>query len=190
MIMRVGIGFRRLQRADFPLLARWQAEPLVARWWGPPPNAAELEKRYGPGIDGKDPTEVFVAEADGSPIGLIQRYRNLDEPDWESQVRMPDAASIDYYIGEARLIGKGIGPQMIAAFVEELFADYGEIASVTVGVLEANRPSWRALEKAGFVRLRSQHLESDEPWDRGPGYIYALSRRAPSQAASGIPGWP
>ena len=27
------VELRPLQRADFPLLARWLAEPLVARWW-------------------------------------------------------------------------------------------------------------------------------------------------------------
>ncbi|MEO9007763.1 MAG: GNAT family N-acetyltransferase [Candidatus Dormibacter sp.] len=172
----MGIGFRRLERADFPLLARWQGEPHVARWWGPGPDLAAFETEYGPGIDGTDPTQVFLAELEGRPAGLIQRYRNRDHPSWDQQVQVPNAVSIDYYLGEPHLIGKGIGPQMIAAFVEQLFADYVDITSVTVGVLQENRPSWRALEKAGFVRVRSQHLESDEPWDRGPGYVYALSR--------------
>jgi aminoglycoside 6'-N-acetyltransferase len=176
MIERVGIRFCRLERANLPLLARWQGQPHVARWWGPAPDLAALEKEHGPGIDGEDPTQVFMTELEGTPVGLIQRYRNRDHPHWDQQIQVPDAASIDYYIGEPDLIGRGLGPTIIAAFVEQLFVDYVDVVCVTVGVLQENRPSWRALEKAGFVRLRSQHLESDEPWDRGPGYVYVIER--------------
>ena len=127
-------------------------------------------------IDGREPTEIFTSELDGSPIGMMQRYRNLDYPDWDQQMQVPAAAGIDYFIGESSLVGRGLGPQIISRFVEQVFADYQDINAVIVGVLEANRQSWRALEKAGFERLRSQHLDSEDPWDRGPGYVYERPR--------------
>jgi len=167
--------FRLLQRSDLPLLAHWHAQPHVSRWWGPA-DPSTLEKDYGPAIDGQDPTEYFIIELDGRPIGFIERYRNRDSPDWDRQIQIPAAAGIDYYIGELSLIGRGLGPQLIAQFVEQLFRDYADVDTVAVGVLQDNRPSWRALEKAGFRRLRSLFLESEEPWDRGPGYLYVRQR--------------
>jgi RimJ/RimL family protein N-acetyltransferase len=172
----VAIAFRRLERADLPRLARWQGEPHVARWWGPPPDPPALEREYGPGIDGSDPTQFFIAELDGTAIGLIQRYRYRDDPAANRQIGLPGAAGIDYYIGEPQLIGQGIGPRLISQFVEQLFVDYPDADCVAVGVLQKNQPSWRALEKSGFKRLRSQHLESDDPWDTGPGYVYVRWR--------------
>ena len=38
------------------------------------------------------------------------------------------------------------------------------------------RSAVRALERAGYERLREQELLSDEPWDRGPGYLYRERR--------------
>lgn len=176
MTSPVPLTFRRLDRSDFPKLARWQAQPHVSRWWGPPPDMGTLEKDYGPAIDGHDPTEFFIAELGGVPIGLVQRYRNRDDQDWDQQIQLPRAAGIDYYIGEPQLIGRGLGPQLIAQFVQKLFDDFHDVDTVSVGVLEGNRASSRALGKAGFRRLRSQFLESDEPWDRGAGYVYVQTR--------------
>jgi aminoglycoside 6'-N-acetyltransferase len=176
MLPGVAFAFRRLERADLPRLAGWQAEPHVARWWGPPPDLLALENEYGPGIDGSDPTQFFIAELDGTAIGLIQRYRYRDYPTADRQMQLPGAAGIDYYIGEPHLTGRGIGPRLISQFVEQLFLDYADADCVGVGVLQENRPSWRALEKANFKRLRSQHLESEDPWDTGPGYVYVRWR--------------
>ncbi len=100
MIPLAAITFRRLERGDIHQLARWQAEPHVARWWGPPPDLVTLEREYRLAIDGSDPTDMYIAELGGRPIGLIQRYRNRDHPDWDRQIQLPRAAGIDYYIGD------------------------------------------------------------------------------------------
>lgn len=176
----VAITFRRLERLDLPLIARWRAEPHVVRWWGPPPDLTAVETEHGPQIDGTEPTEVFIVQVDGAPVGFIQRYLNRDNPEWDRQVQLPGAAGIDYYIGEPDLTGRGLGPRLISQFVEQLFHDLPDVDCVAVGVLEENRPSWRALEKAGFRRLRSQYLESDDPYDRGPGYVYVRRRLPPA----------
>jgi aminoglycoside 6'-N-acetyltransferase len=65
---------------------------------------------------------------------------------------------------------------MISAFVATAFAAYPGATYITAGVLRDHRPSWRALEKAGFRREREFDLESNDPWDRGPGYLYVLER--------------
>lgn len=171
-----GITFRRLHRDNFDLLAGWLAEPHVSRWWGPTRSPDQLEAEYGPGIDGSDPTEVFIVLVAERPVGMIQRYMNRDDPSWDAQVGITGAAGIDYYIGDPAFIGRGIGTVMITAFARTVFAAYPEATCITVGVLRDNRPSWRALEKAGFRRERELDLESTDPWDRGPGFLYILAR--------------
>jgi RimJ/RimL family protein N-acetyltransferase len=174
--VRERISFRRLTRDDYGLLAQWLAEPHVSRWWGPTRPLDQLEADYGPGIDGTDPTQVFVVEADGASIGMIQRYMNRDDPGWDAQVRIPGAAGIDYYIGDPAYVGRGIGTAMISSFVATVFVAYSQAACITAGVLRDNLPSWRALEKVGFRREREFDLESSDPWDRGPGFLYVLAR--------------
>ena len=169
------ISFRPVTRDDYEMLLRWRNEPLAQRWWGSM-SKEQMEAEYGRHIDGDETTQFFIAAEDGRDFGMIERYLIADHPDWDRQVQVPAAAGLDYLIGESDLIGRGLGPRMIDAAVDEIFATFPRVDSVAVGVLIENRRSWRALEKAGFTRLREQFLESDEPVDRGPGYLYVRSR--------------
>lgn len=54
----MNISFRSLTAADFPLLACWQAQPHVARWWPEPSDLASITAHYLPGIEGDVATEV------------------------------------------------------------------------------------------------------------------------------------
>src|SRR5215472_8726697 len=157
------------------MLLRWRQQPPVAQWWGPM-DAEKMEAEYGPHVDGDETTQFLIAAEDGREIGLIERYLIADHPDWERQVQVPAAAGIDYFIGEPELLGKGFGTRMIQAAVADSFESYPQADCVVVGVLIANPRSWRALEKAGFTRLREQFLESDDDTDRGPGYLYVKRR--------------
>ena len=170
--------FRRLGRDDFPRLVRWQAEPHVARWWGEPPDLATIEARYAPCVDGSSPTEVFVVEQAGRPIGLIQRYLVCDYPRWARTTGFPDDAGIDYYLGEPDVVGRGVGAAMLDAFSASVLLRYPDAAGVVVGVQQANVSSWRALEKAGYVRVRAGYLDSDDPTDAGPAFVYRRTRPA------------
>jgi aminoglycoside 6'-N-acetyltransferase len=152
----------------------------VARWWREPADPASVAARYGPAVAGSDPTELFVVELAGSPVGMVQRYRVDDDPSWRralSVVDLPEpAAGIDYLIGLPALIGRGIGTAMIRRAVEELWAEHPEVASVVVAVAQGNRRSWRALERCGFARRWSGELRSDDPSDDGPAHLYVRER--------------
>jgi aminoglycoside 6'-N-acetyltransferase len=179
----VSLGFRPLGRADFALLSRWLSRPHVERWWREEHELAAVEARYGPTVDGVEPTEVFVVEWDGEPIGVIQRYRLTDYPEWQGALAVADtpadAAAVDYLIGEEALIGQGLGGQMIDRFVEDTWHRYPDLPAVVVSVQQDNRRSWRALEKAGFQRRWSGMLDSDDPSDEGPSYVYVRYRADP-----------
>lgn len=178
------ITWRPLRRADFGLLAAWLDDPEVARWWPDPHTAEDLERHYGPSIDRVDPTEVFVVELDGVASGLIQRYRLADETDWRAtlteiatEIDLRAAAGIDYLLGRPDVRGRGIGTRLIGAFTAALWDDLDGIDTVVVAVQQANRPSWRALERAGYFRVWSGRLHSDDPSDAGPSFVLVRRRR-------------
>ncbi|MEX1008474.1 MAG: GNAT family N-acetyltransferase [Acidimicrobiia bacterium] len=177
------LAFRTLARSHYGLLGGWLREPHVARWWIGPSTPAALEAKYGPRIDGHDPAEVFIAEVGGRPFGLIQRYRISDWPEWSAAVDADDGAGIDYLIGEPERVGRGLGSRMIRAFVPTVFERYPELTRVVAAPQQANVASWRALEKAGFARIWSGMLESDDPSDAGPAFVYARERLRRATAA-------
>lgn len=196
--------FRPLDRSDLPLLAEWLGRPHVARWWREPSDLAAVEAAYGPLIDGSDPTEGFIAvragqgQGQGPPLAFLQRYRLDDNPQWQRAIALalaegggagggPDAArseqigtgaGIDYLIGDPTMTGRGLGRQMIDAFVDLTWVRYPDITVVVVAVDQSNEASWRALEGAAFRRTWAGVLDSDDPSDQGPHYLYA-GRRPP-----------
>ena len=183
------MSFRPLTRADLALLGAWLARPHVSRWWPERADPASLEATYGPSIDGTDPTEVRVIELDGRPVGLIQRYRTAEHPEWARALAgaalSAPAAGLDYLLGEEVDLGRGVGPAAVARFTAETWARYPEIEVVAVAVQQANRRSWRALEKCGFRRTWAGELDSDDPSDAGPSFLYQLARPGGSLSGSG-----
>ena len=174
--LRMEISFRPLERTDFALLSEWLATPHVAAWWREDPAPDAVEERYGPGIDGRDPTELFVVEIDGQPAGMIQRYLLRDYPSWAATVDTSDAAGIDYLIGTETLTGRGIGTRMIDKFSALTFDRYPAIDHIVVAVQQANPASWRSLEKAGYRRIFAGTIESTDPSDDGPSFLYERRR--------------
>ncbi len=194
------LAFRPLERSDLPLLAEWLGRPHVARWWREPCDLAAVEATYGPLIDGSDPTEGFIAiragqgQGQGPPLAFLQRYRLDDNPQWQRAIAIaraegPDwgsdaagsaqigtGAGIDYLIGDPTMTGRGLGRQMIAAFVDLTWDRYPDITTVVVAVDQSNEASWRALEGAAFRRTWAGVLDSDDPSDQGPHYLYERRR--------------
>jgi aminoglycoside 6'-N-acetyltransferase len=183
--------FRPLARDDFPTLSRWLAAPHVARWWADDPSSAALEAQYGPGIDGAEPWEDFIAVRDGMDVGLIQRYPIHADPDSVAELRplvaLPDGVmSIDYLIGDPAHTGRGWGTAMIAEFVARLWRDHRRCPCLVVPVHHENRASWRALERCGFRRVATGELTPDNPADSRAHVI--LRRDRPDGSAGGPPG--
>ena len=173
--------FRPLERTDFDLLAAWLAEPLVARWWNHETSPEALERDFGPTIDGNDATEMFVAQLDDRPFGFVQRYPVGAYADYLAELAgvcdVPRGAlSIDYFIGEPDLRGRGLGAAMIAAFVDQSWAAYPGARDILVPVSTANAGSCRALERAGFRRVAEGELTPDNPRDGRDHYVYAIRR--------------
>jgi aminoglycoside 6'-N-acetyltransferase len=183
------LSFRCLQREDFALLSQWFSRPHVEPWWREEHDPGSVERKYGPAVDGTDPTQLFVVEQDGGPIGFAQLYRLDDNPGWEQALAaagaFDGAAGIDYLIGEEVAVGRGLGPEMIGGLVEMAWQCYPAAVEVVASVQQGNRRSWRALEKAGFERAWAGDIESDDPTDNGPSYVYVRRRPQPGQTIAG-----
>jgi len=176
-----GIELRPLRREDFPLLSRWLAEPLVARWWDDDSSLDAVEAQYGPSVDGADPTAVYLAEHQGRAVGLIQVYGFDAEPGYAAELSTvcsvpAGALSIDYLVGEPSARGRGLGTAMIAAAVARGFADHPDAGEVLVPVAAANEASWRALERAGGTRYAVGELEPDNPVDTRDHVVHRFLR--------------
>ena len=140
------------------------------------------------------------------PLAFLQVYRLDDNPEWQRAIAVALAEAgggsgvgpgvsqgvgdgelgligpsvgIDYLIGDQAMTGRGLGRKMIAAFVVLVWARYPDIKAVVVAVDQGNRASWRALEGAGFARTWAGVLDSDDPSDQGPSYLYV--RRRPTR---------
>jgi aminoglycoside 6'-N-acetyltransferase len=184
-VLEPALSFRRLARADFPLLQSWLATAHVARWWADDPSLDAIEATYGGNVDGTEPSEVFVVLADGQPVGLAQRYRIASYPDdlaaLAALLQIVDGAgSIDYLLGPPDVLGRGWSAPMIRAFVAMVWHDAPAMPELIVPVHAHNRASWRALEQAGFARVASGPLEPDNPTDSRDHFVYRLTRPAPS----------
>jgi aminoglycoside 6'-N-acetyltransferase len=170
------VELRPLRRADFPLLCRWPAEPLVARWWEEDPVLPTLRTlRVGPGTGpGADPTAVYLGVHDGKPFGLLQVYAFADAPESLAELTRvcpvpPGALSIDYLIGEPAARGRGLA--------------------------RGNEASWRALRRAGATWYAEGELVPVDPPDHvvhrftGTGSFFrAVSRPATQVARPAAPG--
>ncbi len=68
-----GIELRPLRREDFPLLSRWLAEPLVARWWNDdsPPDAVEAAIAGAPDVIAK--VQSGKVAALGALVGAVMK---------------------------------------------------------------------------------------------------------------------
>lgn len=174
------ISFRLATREDFPLLHRWLINPQVQAWWRSDTHTIDdVEREYGPQVDGSDATRSFLILVAGQPTGMIQCYRHADYPDWQAAVGVPSAAGTDYLIGEDGQRGRGIGSAAIATFTAVVFGLYPEVDSIVSVPQRDNRASCRALEKAGFTLLYEGELNTGDPSDAGISAVYGLARELP-----------
>ena len=160
--MQLSLSFRPLSRSDFPLLQAWLAAPHVAAWWHEILDLASVYAKYGPRVDGAEPTHVFVIEHDGRTVGWIQWYLWDDYPEHASQLGAePGSAGIDLAIGELAMTGLGLGPVAIREFLRQIvFADLG-VRAVITDPEEHNLRSILAFQKAGFTVTNAVQLKGE-----------------------------
>ena len=161
-MIKPSISFRPLERSDFPLLQEWLSAPHVAAWWNERLDLRGVEAKYGPRVDGTEPTHVFVIEQESRPVGWIQWYLWSDYPEHAGHLGAePDSAGIDLAIGELGMTGLGLGPTAIREFVGQVVFSNPETRAVVSDPEESNLRSLRAFEKAGFKLIRTIQVNGE-----------------------------
>ena len=161
--MQVFMSFRPLGRSDLSLLQEWLSAPHVDAWWHERLDLASVDAKYGPRVDGTEPTHVFVIEHGGRPVGWIQWYLWLDYPEHALQLRAElDSAGIDLAIGELAMTGLGLGPVAIREFLKQVVFRDPSVRAVITDPEEGNLRSLRAFEKAGFAVTDTVQLAGED----------------------------
>jgi aminoglycoside 6'-N-acetyltransferase len=139
-----------------PQLNEWLQRPHVHRWWGDTKTLEETVAYYGPALRGEEPTDHYAIVVDGRDAGMVETYLVSDYPEWEAVVQVgAGVAGVDLLIGEPDLTGRGLGPEILRAFLRDFITVDACVASVD----EENRPSSRAFETAGFRHVRDVEEE-------------------------------
>ena len=159
------VDFRPLRADDLGLVHDWVGREHVRRWWGAPPSYDVLVAEYLPAIEGREPTDLYAILGDGRPVGLIQTYLAADYPEHAAVVSAGDeAAGLDLLIGEAALVGRGLGSRVIRAFTASIVFGRAETRTCVADPDVRNVASIRAFEKAGFTRVRDYLDPNDGEW--------------------------
>ncbi len=167
---------RPMKADDIALFSQWFSAPHVAPWWDGITDQETLQSKYLPCLDLQSLTRVYTIQVDQKPVGMIQSYHHCHYPGWEQTVAIDKALGIDYVVGVAEQIGKGVGTHAIRMMTKMALTLYSDIDTVVAVPQKDNLASRRALEKAGFVLVREAKLESDCPSDSGISAIYQKLR--------------
>jgi aminoglycoside 6'-N-acetyltransferase len=156
-IVALEIGFRAIEERDFPMLARWLAEPRVRRFYQKTPVVLEeIAREYGPAVRGEEPTLGHLALQAGTPFAYLQCYRNADYPDWAAIIGAADGVSLDLYIGDPQFLHRGLGRAALGGYLRRVaLAHFADERRAYIGHEPANTAALRCSEAAGFRWLRT-----------------------------------
>jgi aminoglycoside 6'-N-acetyltransferase len=136
--------FRSVEAHDLPLLERWLHTTEVVRWWGDPQEQAALLRE-----DLDDPRMVMrIVSLASRPFAYAQDYDVHVWPQPHFARLPPGARSIDSFIGEPDMIGKGHGSGFLKLLALRLRADGASVVAIDPDL--GNLRARRAYAKAGF----------------------------------------
>ncbi len=159
----MSIRFEPLTRDDLAQLHMWLQAPHVAPWWRDLETVEQVEAEHLPALEGREPSYHYLIVVDERPIGMIQWYLVADFPEDEKILQLgPAVAGVDLLIGEEDAVGRGLGPEVLRAFVSDVVFAKAETHAVVAGIEPENTRSLRAFEKAGF-RFALDYEEEGRP---------------------------
>jgi len=118
----------------------------------------EVKSKYLPYVQKEKPVNCFIAYLDEKPFAFIQDYAVKDFG-WPEQNLEPDmiqkAAGIDLFIGEVSMLHKGLGSELLEAFLETHVWPRYEFCVVDPEL--RNLASQRFFQRCGFSEHKTIH---------------------------------
>lgn len=148
----IKFNFRPISYADISLLHQWFNTPHVQafyslREW----SEEEVREKLRPILEKRKNLFAFIVLADKKPVGYVQ-YCPISENPWPDQEIEEDvvqsAAGLDLFIGDSGSIGKGLGSQIVLAFLEREI--WPKFSWCFVDPDVRNEASMRCFQKSGF----------------------------------------
>jgi aminoglycoside 6'-N-acetyltransferase len=158
------ITFHPVAEDDLPMLADWLARPHWREWWGDP----ETELGYiRDMIEGRDTTKPFIFQVDGTDMGFIQVWYVRDQQGTPWAVKYPwlellpsDAVGVDLSLASETELSKGIGTEVLRAFVRKLQQEGHN--RIIIDPDPANFRAIRAYRKVGFCEVEGLLGKTDD----------------------------
>ncbi len=150
---------------DHELIVAWRNRPHVREWWDPddPPLTVEAAmEEFRELSDPNHHTVTCIIERSGTPVGYLQFYPWDGEQEYLAEVglTLPAGAwGLDLFIGEAGLIGQGLGSRAVRLISDHLFAEEGATA-VALATEAGNARAQAAYVRAGMRPIR-RFLDTD-----------------------------
>ena len=151
------VTFRPLAADDMPLLHRWLNQPHMRAHYQPREvSLAEVSAKYGPRLAPDSVCACHVALVDGRPAGKLQCYRNVDHRAYADAIGATDGVSVDLFLGDPALTGRGVGAAMLRRYVGEVvFARWPGERRCTIAHAESNPRAIACSRAAGFRPVRA-----------------------------------
>ncbi len=167
------ITFAPLRPEHLVLMHRWFSRPHMT-WWtrGETYTPQMLEEKYRGLFQGEPGAEGFLIRVAGQDAGYIQWYAvaesfpegvTTDENPLFTAHPREALAGVDLFLGEAGLVGTGLGPRVLESFLTAHV--FPRFRAAVVDPMSDNARALRAFEKAGFVRTG---------WSEDSAYVLML----------------
>jgi aminoglycoside 6'-N-acetyltransferase-1b/aminoglycoside 6'-N-acetyltransferase-2 len=149
------VALRPMTADDLPLMHAWLARDHVRQWWGDErfDTLESVAAKYLPRILAEDRVTPWIALLGDRPIGYCQSYAVAGDDFWPDETD-PGARGCDQFIGEAALLGRGLGTDIVRALVDTIFRDPAA-TKVQTDPSPDNARAIRCYEKAGFRAVRN-----------------------------------
>lgn len=147
-----------LAASALPLLHKWLNEPhLKPFYMQEDMTADEVSTKFKPRLSGDHPCRSLIFNYQGEPFGYLQWYLNRSFPEYGvALLDEPDGVSFDYFIGNTKYLGQGLGPIMLRKAIMTVSPQIA-LRDQTFFVLHQieNHKAVNCSERAGFSLQRS-----------------------------------
>jgi aminoglycoside 6'-N-acetyltransferase-1b/aminoglycoside 6'-N-acetyltransferase-2 len=147
---RPPVVLRPMSADDLPLLHAWLRREHVRQWWGDErfDSLASVAAKYLPRVLARERVTPWIALLGTTPFGYCQSYGVAGDDFWPDETD-PGARGCDQFIGEAELLGRGLGTELVRLLADTIFRDPA-VTFLQTDPAPDNARAIRCYEKAGF----------------------------------------